>query len=227
MSLTDIFHGKSSNLIKMVDNPNSTKSNILFSKKDRFSGDKVDQGLILKTSTIGILKGLLKTGKLNLRPRVDVMIYNDKGEILVEPSGFSQRALRIPGGGIEPGQSITQAAKMEALEEAGIEIGRGRIIHKPEILIWNDAVKKRNEDRGRSYDGNKQYFVAAPFKQYNKKEFGIEGDQLKNPVWANIKNVMAVAKEHGKMNEDYSNLSAVEYKALKNLRNILKTQGKI
>lgn len=171
----------------------------------------------------GILFGLTKTAaeRLKLRPRVDVFIYNNKGEVLAEPSPY-RNTLRFPGGGIDEGASINDAAREEALEEAGIEIGKITTVGKPLTLKWTESVKERNRQRGRDFDGNRQYFRAAPLKAKNTDMYGMEGDALRKAMWIPISNAIDFLKEHGEAGEDFSDLSAMEADALKRLKSKLK-----
>lgn len=54
-------------------------------------------------------------------------IFNEKGEVLLQRRGDSGR-WGFPGGAIEPGESIQQAAVREVKEETGLDVEVGRLI---------------------------------------------------------------------------------------------------
>ena len=55
------------------------------------------------------------------RPKVNVLVYDREGRVLASPS-HEVMGHGFPGGGIEEGQSIRDAARREVLEEAGKSI---------------------------------------------------------------------------------------------------------
>lgn len=164
-----------------------------------------------------------KIAKMELRPRVDVFIYNDKGEVFAEPSGW-RNTLRFPGGGVEKGVSVNNAAREEALEETGLTVDRIHSVGvKPKTIPWNEDVKKRNASRGRFFDGNRQYFRAAKVTGTDKELLGVEGDALKDGQWFDINKAIDYLEEHGKSGDDFADLSAAEAEALKGLRTRITT----
>jgi 8-oxo-dGTP pyrophosphatase MutT (NUDIX family) len=50
--------------------------------------------------------------------------------------GSSGEYIRLPGGGVDPGETIWQAAEREVLEETGVKIKTGRTrIHVCEVRV--------------------------------------------------------------------------------------------
>jgi hypothetical protein len=57
----------------------------------------------------------------SLVPSVNVVVVNDAGEILLIRRTDNDNNWAVPGGAVDLGESITQAAVRETLEESGIE----------------------------------------------------------------------------------------------------------
>ncbi|HSX16685.1 MAG TPA: NUDIX domain-containing protein [Patescibacteria group bacterium] len=68
----------------------------------------------------------MKNGKDFIGVGVGVMIFNDKGELLLTKRGQGAKNERgcweVPGGGVEFGETLAQAAVREAKEEMGIDV---------------------------------------------------------------------------------------------------------
>jgi mutator protein MutT len=68
----------------------------------------------------------MKKGKDYIGIGVGVMLFNDKGELLLTKRGQGAKNERgcweIPGGGVEFGETLAQAVIREAKEEIGVDI---------------------------------------------------------------------------------------------------------
>src|SRR3954469_14936145 len=68
----------------------------------------------------------MKKGKDYIGIGVGVMIFNDKGELLLTKRGQGAKNERgcweVPGGEVEFGETLAQAAIREAKEEIGVDI---------------------------------------------------------------------------------------------------------
>jgi len=62
---------------------------------------------------------------MELRTNVNAIIINDENKILLIKlkKGHFKGKICIPGGGINPGETVAEAIKREILEETGIELG--------------------------------------------------------------------------------------------------------
>lgn len=56
----------------------------------------------------------------NNKPRARVWLSNEEGKILLVKSWFGHQRWSLPGGGVEKGETLRQAARRELEEETGI-----------------------------------------------------------------------------------------------------------
>lgn len=166
----------------------------------------------------GIFYSLIKTSEDKLRKRVDLFVYDDKGRVLVGDSRYHNNVM-FPGGGVDDGLSIDQAARREALEEAGVSVGK---IHgigmKPMVIKWTDETIELNKKKGRDFTGNKQYFRAAPIVGSDKELYATEGDALKNQRWMKIDKAVNILENYAKTKGEYYDLVEMEAESLKRLK---------
>ena len=68
----------------------------------------------------------------------ETAIVDDLGRILlIEQERPSGRQWRLPGGGVEPGESMVEAAEREAHEETGLMVRVGRLVALDEY--WDEG----------------------------------------------------------------------------------------
>ena len=126
----------------------------------------------------GIFSILTKQAKNNLRRRVEVFITDDKGRIFAskdkKTGGF-----QLPGGGIDDGETINQAANRESKEEVGLSIKNIKGVNiPPKNILWGKALAKWMNDKGRKHDGNKTYYRTAKIDKVDKSVLGVDGDEM-------------------------------------------------
>lgn len=73
--------------------------------------------------------------------RVTLLVTLDEQLVVVEDA--SNRFWFLPGGGVEPNESIEEAAKREAIEELGLEVKINRIIKTFHITLNSGETKER------------------------------------------------------------------------------------
>ena len=107
--------------------------------------------------------------KPKLRRRVELVIVNNKGHVLL---GKNPRhgTHQFPGGGIERG-SVNAAARREAVEETGIAVkhirGAGR---RPDVHMGKDLKE--------GYDGLKTYWRMASHAGKDESTLGADNDVM-------------------------------------------------
>ena len=77
--------------------------------------------------------------------RVYGIVKNDKGMILLSDEIFmDKRIVKLPGGGMEKGESPEQCLHREFMEELGCEISECRFVYKTDFLqfsLFNPGVQ--------------------------------------------------------------------------------------
>lgn len=77
-------------------------------------------------------------------PTVGLFIFNPKGEVLLIKTHKWRGKYAVPGGHIELGETIEQAAKREAFEEIGLHIYNLRFIRVDEMVYDKIFFKKKH-----------------------------------------------------------------------------------
>jgi len=130
--------------------------------------------------TAGILFGLTKTAKekQKLRRRVEAIVVDGKGRILAAKAPHG--GVQFPGGGIDPGESVNQAANRETKEEMGYSLKNIRAMgFSPKSTLWGKALQKWMNEKGRNHTGSKTYYRIAQIKEKDMSIYGKDGDQVK------------------------------------------------
>ena len=129
----------------------------------------------------------------NVRPRVALWLHDGKGNLLVQddrPKGYS---FKFPGGGIDPGQSVNDAATREALEEVGYTLAsEPRAIPgiRAKTIKWRPKFLEYAAKKGRGdYTASKHYHRLALAGDRDEALLGSEGDAL-NASWIPIKDIL-------------------------------------
>jgi 8-oxo-dGTP pyrophosphatase MutT (NUDIX family) len=99
----------------------------------------------------------------NIRTRTIVL---HRGRVLVVPAGSTPEApavWRLPGGGLEPHESLAECARREVLEETGISVRVGRIAFVREWVVpkYVQTPEPDPDGRGHGY-GLEVFHYATP-----------------------------------------------------------------
>lgn len=117
----------------------------------------------------------------NYRDRVALWLHDGKGNLLVQDDRDKGLGLKFPGGGIDEGQSVNEAAMREALEEVGYSLA-----DKPKAIPgvrakkvdWDPVFSEEAAAKGRKYKGSKHYHRLALAGDPDESLLGSEGDAL-------------------------------------------------
>jgi 8-oxo-dGTP pyrophosphatase MutT (NUDIX family) len=121
---------------------------------------------------------LLKLAALMLRKRVEVLVTNDKGHVLV---GVNPRhgSAQLPGGGVD-GDTVNHAAKKEALEEVGVELSKVRGFGAKPVVRKLNITKKDDTGKVTTWDGHRTYWRTGTYTGSSDRALGADGDAMRD-----------------------------------------------
>lgn len=119
--------------------------------------------------------------RLILRPSAYALIHREDKVLLVTNHHFGK--FYLPGGGIEPGERITEGLRREVKEETGLDLGHERFLYFAEDFFYDDP-------RDKAYHGLLFYYAGYP------KTFAVTGryaeeDDEGHPQWVALENLTA------------------------------------
>lgn len=110
--------------------------------------------------------------KRGYRDTVRVIIRKGNQVLLGERKHDTRIVHSFPGGGIEYGETVEQAAIKECLEEVGVKIEN--------VVKFGYEIKFpfafQSPERDKKYKGVNNIWVMAEFVKVDKSEFDMEGD---------------------------------------------------
>ena len=106
---------------------------------------------------------------------VHVLLLRDEEVLLLRRgnTGYEDGKLSVVAGHVEPGESVTQAAVREALEEVGIELSHDR-------LRVVGVIHRRSEEE------RVDFFLAYPLGRDGEEPENREPGKCSELVWANL-----------------------------------------
>ncbi len=78
--------------------------------------------------------------QLRPRVRVGIAIYDDDRVLLVESERGGENFWLVPGGGVDLGESLHDAAVRESREEVCLDVQPGRVLCVTEMLLDDDPL---------------------------------------------------------------------------------------
>jgi len=98
------------------------------------------------------------------------------GKVLLVNSKYGKEEYYLfPGGGVEFDETVTEGAVRETLEETGIKVKIGKLLHVNEFIYKNDWSK-----RSIAF-----FFLATPQEKFTKN-ISNDGGKIKQIKWVNI-----------------------------------------
>lgn len=85
----------------------------------------------------------LPPGSLRLRPSAYGLAFNEAGQVLMVNDAFTTWRLQLPGGAVEPGETLYVALNREFKEETGLNVQVGQIVYAMDdfaIMPTGEAV---------------------------------------------------------------------------------------
>lgn len=134
------------------------------------------------------------------RDRVALWLHDNAGNLLVQDDRDRGLGLKFPGGGIDPGQSVNDAAIREALEEVGYSLAdKPRAIPgvRARKIDWDPIFSAEAAAKGRNFRGSKHYHRRALAGDRDESLLGSEGDALK-ANWMPIAEVLEATRSAAK-----------------------------
>lgn len=123
----------------------------------------------------------------------DVIIEFDDGYIMLVDRKYPPLGLAIPGGHVDYGESVEDAARREMLEETGLNV---------ELVELLGIFSKPDRDP-RKHVATASYIGRVP--EGTKKEDAVAGDDAANVVFVHINDLIdqEFAFDHGKIMQHY------------------------
>lgn len=157
-----------------------------------------------------------------VRKRVELLVYKhtDAGDVKILITRYGKTTNRIfPGGGIDRGESVEQAARREAKEEVGVSVDRIVPVGlSPINSAWSIKAVAKAKTRGRHYKGDRTYYRSAAYRGRDMSLYGEDGDQSK-PEWVEVSSLLRLLnKEILECKDDYNDHRKGRVRALRLLR---------
>lgn len=117
----------------------------------------------------------------HLRHRVNVILKDGRGRILITPDPMRDGAYGFHGGGVEAGETPHIAAKRESLEEVGHDVRDLRTLGSPITRRWTadeHAEYRRTGSSRARYAGVVEHWVCGRSAGENRSLYGSAGDAL-------------------------------------------------
>jgi 8-oxo-dGTP pyrophosphatase MutT (NUDIX family) len=160
------------------------------------------------------------------RPKVQALLYTPDYKILASKSQGSGSGLRaysnykFPGGGIEQGETTSQAARKELLEEAGYSTSKDPYdFGYSKTVKWDKAFRQQALAKGRDYHGEVSHFMAAPVGKRDTSKLGAEGDQLEGAQFIPINDLIRDLKQTSSdPSNEYAQFDKMKLQALRQFK---------
>jgi len=139
----------------------------------------------------------MKRNTLPFRPTSDCfLIYN--GKLVAQDHGHY---IAFPGGGIDDGETPTQGATREILEEVGANLKHDLVSLGEITWVWNPewANNEKRKKRYKQFQGERVYFFFGVVNKFTKATSD-EGDDWKGSITMTIDDAITLAEKLYKKN---------------------------
>lgn len=121
---------------------------------------------------------LVPKEKLSHRPSAYGIVRRGDEVLLMTTVGLDGRYC-LPGGGIEPYETNTAAVQRELIEEAGIQVEVGPLVHLQEDFFYYDPT-------GEAWHGLLFYYRCTPLTFALLSSEQVDDESATNPQWVKI-----------------------------------------
>lgn len=111
---------------------------------------------------------------------VGVLVFNQKGRIFLMTSPKWRGKYTLPGGHIELGEKMQEAAKREVKEETGLDIGDIEFLNVQDCIFSDEFYKKK-------------HFILLDFIARTKNDKAVlDGREAIECVWSSIEEALGL-----------------------------------
>ena len=123
------------------------------------------------------------------RKGVSVLIINNHQEFLiVNLESFETRFFAVPGGGLDEGETLEQAAYREVEEELGITTNSLEFVGVSDKPLQIKFKTKKLVRDGVEYEGSERHFFAFRFTG-NEDEIVLQEGEVRSCKWVSFENL--------------------------------------
>lgn len=125
------------------------------------------------------LRGFIKESE-KIRAKVEAILF--KGDKILVGRGKNNKPI-LPGGGVDPGETMIEAAKRESMEEAGYRPKKLKLFHGEKLPFTYQSGKHKGQKARSS-------FVYGDAGKKDKSILGADGDAFNKLDFVEVDNLL-------------------------------------